>query len=634
MKRFLGIFSLSLMLFALLAGCSQKAGVAFTPGTYSATASGMHGPLTVEATFSADAITNVVVTSNVETPGVGDAAIKKVPAAIVEHQSLGVDSVSGATITSVAIKTAVTDCVRQAGGNPNRMQAYNPEPQEDIELTADVVIVGGGGAGLAAAITALENGASVIVVEKMGFVGGNSVVAGGIYNAPNPEYQDYATFPGSDAIVEAVLAQEPVNPLHAQLLDTVRREYAAYKASDKTLFDSPSLFALQTWNGGDRVGDLAMVKIMCDNALDGIKWMESMGMEFEPRITLASGSLYPRTHNAVLPNGAGYFVAFESKLAEFDNYTLLLDTNADSLIMDGNRVVGVNATGKDGNSVTLHANNGVILATGGFAGNVELRRQYCEGEKWPDLGPNLPTSNMPGVTGDGIFFARDAGAELVNMDQIQLLHVCNPTTGATYDLILTVADLFVNKEGKRFVREDGRRDEISQAIMKQTDGLMYIVFSADFAPDPSQLVTLGSMSLEYLLENNLSGYVSANTLEELAEKIGVPADALIQSVADFNSYVDGSAVDPLGHTVFQGNKIETPPFYAYPRSPAAHHTMGGVLIDEYCRALDANNEPVPGLYCAGEITGVLHGGNRIGGNAIVDFIVFGRIAGESAAMMR
>ena len=654
MKRTLGLLLCLLMVFAALAGCAQtadtpdptpvpdageqtpdaggeeeEAGALFTPGTYTATVTAMHGPLTVEVTFSEDAITNAAVTSNVETPGVGEIAVERIPAAIVEHQSLDVDSVSGVTITSAAVKAAVEDCVEQAGATADDLQPYTPEPAEDMDLTADVIIVGGGGAGLASAITALENGASVILIEKMGFLGGNSIVAGGIYNAPDPEEQDYAEFPGSDTLVEEILAQEPVSDLHAEMLEIVKQEYAEYQASDKTLFDSPTFFALQSWNGGDKIGDLAMMRIMCDNALEGLEWMESLGMEFQPGVVLASGSLYPRTHNAVMPNGTGYIAAFENKLAEFDNYTELLDTEATGLIMDGDKVVGVNATGKDGNTVTLHANNGVILATGGFAGNVELRQEYCEGEKWPDLGAHLPTSNMPGVTGDGIFFARDAGAQLVNMEQIQLLHLCNPTTGATYDI--TETDLFINKEGKRFVREDGRRDEISQAILAQTDSIMYIVFSADYAPDPEQAFSLGGMSLQYMLDNNVSGYVAADTLEELAEKIGVPADALIQSVEEFNSYVDGTATDPLGRIVFQGKKVETGPFYAYPRSPAVHHTMGGVLIDEYCRALNADNQPVPGLYCAGEITGVLHGGNRIGGNAIVDFVVFGRIAGESAA---
>lgn len=634
MKKRLCILLCMLLALTPLLGLAEAAAPAkgaYTEGSYTITVNAMHGPLTVKVTVSKDAITDIQVTSHVETPGVGDVAVEQIPKAIVEAQSLAVDTVSGVTITSRAILGAVEECLKKAGGD---MEALTKAPEKakaaDSELTADVVIVGGGGAGLVSAITALEKGASVILIEKMGFLGGNSIVAGGIYNAPDPSKQDQAEFPGDlESYITNILAEEPLSDLHKELLTKIAADFEEYKKSDKKMFDSPEFFAVQTWNAGDRVADLNMVYLMCKSSLEGMKWLEGMGMEYKPQIFLASGSLYPRTHYAVKPNGTGYFDAFEAKLAKEANYTQLMNTTGKSLIMEGDKVVGVNAEGKDGNKVTLHATKGVILATGGFGGNVALRQEYCEGEKWPDLGPSVPTSNMPGVTGDGIFMARDAGAQLVNMEQIQLLHACNPITGATYDIV--AADCFINQEGKRFVREDGRRDEMSKAILAQTGGIMYSVFSADFAADPTTTKALGGMSLQYMLDNNVSKYVQADTLEELAEKLGMPPEALVQTVKDFNSYVDGAAKDPLGRVAFSGIKIEKAPFYACPRSPAVHHTMGGVLIDQQTHALNAEGKPVPGLYCAGEITGVLHGGNRVGGNAIVDFVVFGRIAGENAA---
>ncbi|MDD4080581.1 MAG: FAD-dependent oxidoreductase, partial [Eubacteriales bacterium] len=395
--------------------------------------------------MSQDAITDIKVLGHVETPGVGDVAAEQIPAAILAFQSLAVDAVTGVTITSNAVKRAVEACLADAGGDLAALKAEIEKPvAADIELTADVVIVGGGGAGLVSAITALENGASVILIEKMGFLGGNSIVAGGIYNAPDPSKQDQASFPGDlDSYVENILSQEPVSELHGEMLASIAKDFEEYKKSGKTMFDSADFFAVQSWNAGDRVGHLDMMKLMCDNALDGLKWMEGMGMAYRPQIFLASGSLYPRTHYAVMPNGTGYFDAFERTLQGKENYTQLMDTTGKSLIMEGEKVVGVIAEGKDGNKVTLNANNGVIMATGGFGGNVALRQEYCEGEKWPDLGPAVPTSNMPGVTGDGIFMARDAGAQLVNMDQIQLLHACNPMTGATYDIV--AADCFINQ---------------------------------------------------------------------------------------------------------------------------------------------------------------------------------------------
>jgi succinate dehydrogenase/fumarate reductase flavoprotein subunit len=238
---------------------------------------------------------------------------------------------------------------------------------------------------------------------------------------------------------------------------------------------------------------------------------------------------------------------------------------------------------------------------------------------------------VPGNTGDGIFMALDVGAELVNMDQIQLLHLCNPQTGATYDITAaSLEGIFVNKEGKRFVREDGRRDEISKAILEQTDGIMYLVFSADYTPDASAARTFGGQTLQYYLDNKLSGYVKGETLDDLAAELGMPADELKKTVDEYNACVAGDAKDSVGRVSF-GAPLLQGPYYAYPRSPAVHHTMGGVRVDTQSHALDKDGNPIPGLYCAGEITGNLHGGNRLGGNAIVDFTVFGKNAGENAA---
>ena len=600
------------------------------PGTYTSTVNGMFGPLTMEMVITDGKIESAQVTDHDETPGVGEQAALLIPQFIVEKQSLAIDAVTGATNTSRAVLRAAEECLTQAGADVASFQAGVTAPApEKKEMNADVVIVGGGGAGLSAAVTAVHEGASVILIEKAGLLGGNSIVAGGIYNAPDPEKQGRADVKGDlHSLVEAALAEEPVSEEHKALQDEVRKEYEAYLATGGKLFDSANWFALQTWNGGDKLADLPIVRLLADNAYDSLKWLESQGMEFSPDITPGAGSLYMRTHAAVLPNGTGYIKAFRQSLDGKPNYTQLLETTGKSLIIENGEVTGVIALDREGNELTLRAGKGVILATGGFAGNVELRQEYCEGEKWPDLGSSVPTSNMATVTGDGIFMARDAGARLVNMDQIQLLPYCNPYTGATYDICRpSLAGIFLNTNGERFVREDGRRDEMSRAIIAQPEGYMYMVFSADSAPDPSAAGMLGGHDLTYYLENNLSGYVKGETVEELAEKINVPAENLKATLDAYNTYVDGAA-DPLGRITYQF-KLETGPFYAYPRKPAVHHTMGGVWVDEHMRALTAEGTPVPGLYCAGEITGSVHGSNRLGGNAIVDFTVFGRIAGQS-----
>lgn len=632
-KRTLSLFLAGAMVLSLAACTTKepeetKTAGSYTPGTYTATVSGMHGPMTVEVTVTEDRIENVNVTENVETPGLVDWPVRLIPERVVEAQSLAVDTVTGVTISSRAILNGVETALKGAGMDVTALkQPIEKTPAEDAEYTADVIIVGGGGAGLSAAIAATDEGSSVVLIEKTGFLGGNSIVAGGIYNCPDPDLQDHAEFSGDvDSLIEDALAEEPVNDQHKALQDAVRADFEAYKASDKTLFDSANWFALQTWNGGDKVGSLDHLQVFADNAFPALEWLESMGMEFSDTISTGSGSLYPRTHRAMTPNGTGYFIAFEDTLADRTGlYTQLMETEGKSLIMDGDKVVGVNAVGKDGNKVTLHANKGVILATGGFAGNVELRQQYCEGEKWPNLGADLITTNMPGVTGDGIFMAQDAGAELINMEQMQLLPFCDPTTGATFNIMGT--DCYINKEGKRFVREDGRRDEMSKAIIEQTDGMMYVVMSTD---DASTRKSLGGMTLQYYVDNNLYGYMMSDNLTDLAEQMGVPVDTFLQTIADFNAHVESGEKDEFGRVTYS-SKIEGNVYYAYPRKPATHHTMGGVNVDTETHALRADGTVIEGLYCAGEITGNLHGANRLGGNAIVDFCVFGRMAGTNAA---
>lgn len=627
----MGIRKTLAMVLALVLALSLCAVSLAEEKTSTYTANGMMGAMTLELTTKDGKIADLKVTENVETPGIGGYAADVMTKRIVESNSLAVDTVAGATVTSRAILKHVEDMLKEQGIDVAPFKAAAEKAKaEDTEMTADVVVVGGGGAGLAAAVAATNKGANVILIEKMGFLGGNSIVAGGIYNSPDPELQDKAEVHGEPhALVEKAIAEEPVSDAHKALIEAVKADYEAFKKTDKTLFDSANWFALQTWNGGDKVANLDMVKTMTANAYDALNWVKSMGMEFEPVISHGAGSLYPRTHQAVKPNGVGYIDAFNETLAKQQNYTCLMNTEGKELIMENGKVVGVKAVTRDGANVTLRANMGVILATGGFAGNVELREKYCVSEKWPYLGSKLPTSNVAGVTGDGIFMAEKAGANLINMEQIQLLHMCNPKSGATYDINRTYSNaIFVNKEGNRFVREDGRRDDMSKAIIAQPDSVMYMVLSADAIPDPTTSLTLGGQTIQYYVENKVSGYVKADTLEELADTLGLPKEAFLKTVEAYNKAVDSNAADEFGRVSY-GTKLVTAPYYAYPRSPAAHHTMGGVEVDTQTRALTKDGAVIPGLYCAGEITGNLHGGNRLGGNAIVDFTVFGRIAGEA-----
>lgn len=461
------------------------------------------------------------------------------------------------------------------------------------------------------------------------FLGGNLTVFGGIYNSPDLAKQSKMEM--SNAIKETIensINVEPVNDVHAKAIELVKADYEKWQANGSVgLFDSASWFALQTWNSGDKVANKELVDVMCNSAFDGLNWLENIGVEFSDKITQGAGSLYQRTHGAIKPNGSGFITAYIETLKKYgDKVTILLETPAEELILEGKRVVGVKAKDKFGNAYTINANNGVILATGGFAGNVELRQEYCEGENWKDLSEKVLTTNLKAITGDGIIMAREIGVNLIDMDQIQLLHLGNAFTGSTKGVIPYKGRnsdevIFVNSNGDRFVAEDGRRDVMCNAILKQDGGYYWMIHD-------SKNIDPNSPEAENYIKG---GYLyRAETLEVLADMIGMSKENLIESVNQFNNAVE-KGVDELTGRKLLVTKIEEGPFFAAKRVPSAHHTMGGVQIDTEARVYFEDGSIVEGLYAAGEVTGGIHGGNRVGGNAVDDTVVFGRIAGYNAA---
>jgi len=579
------------------AGAAKTSGMSYKAGVYEGTGQGNNGPIKVKVTLSDSAIKAIEVVEQGETESISSEAFKSIPAAIVAKQSLAIDIVSGATHSSEGILEAVEKALAAAGADIAALKSAAPKAgakKEAVVKTADVIIVGGGGAGLAAAVEATALGANVIVLEKTAILGGNTLVNGGIYNCPDPALQ------------------EPAG-----------------------IKDSVELFIKQTYEGGDRQADLKLVTVLCSKAYDGLQWLKGLGVKFQDAITQGPGSLYPRTHDTVNGTGADLIKAYVATLAgRTGSCEIITNMTGKSLIVENGKVVGVAATDSAGNPATFRARKDVILATGGFAGNVDMRVKYCQGDKWPDLGPNLKTSNMAGVTGDGIRMAEAVGANLVDMDQIQLLHMCSPKNGSTDGNTIkcksVTSIIFVNQEGKRFVREDGRRDEISKATLQQTGSVMYAIESADGNPGTyDQMLTHdGRTYTKAIADGDL---FSAPTVKELALKIGADPANLQAALDDYNANVQsGAKKDAFGRTTFV-NKIVTGPFIATPRCPAAHHTMGGVQIDTACRVLRSDGTVIEGLLAAGEVTGDIHGGNRLGGNAVVDTVVFGRIAGQTAA---
>ena len=658
MKKLLAL----LLTAALCAGlCSVSvaeapAKTAMVPGTYEGSAQGMNDVLTVSVTVTEDKIEDVQVTAHQETPGIGaplgygtdgaegDTPIAVIPSRIVENQSITVDSVTGATITSYAVMGAVKDALTKAGANTAEWQikAEKAAP-EAFEETADVVVLGGGGAGLAAAISALENGAeSVIIVEKCGAVGGDTLVCGAIYNCPDEELQSKGTMTEAQHnTIKAAIEREAVSDDHKALQETVAAELKAYEEAGRTdIFDSDAWYALQTYDGGDDVAELDLVKVLTFKARDGYDWINSLGMEFLDKIGQGAGALWQRTHTSTRPMGTGFISTYVDVLKAYgDKVTLHTSTTAKSIVKDeSGKVVGATAEDVNGNTYTFTANKGVVLATGGFAANAKMAQAYNTSGKWGDLSKVKTTNRYACSQGDGIELATAIGSDLNQMEQIQLLYLGNVKDGSltkypTRVVSHTDQEIFINKEGKRFVQEDGRRDQICLASLEQTDGMFYFLESGDGADfeDIDTAVSADGFSLRFLEEQ---GYIYvADTLEELVEKLNaaganMDVETLKATIDAFNTCVENDSDPEFGRTLFS-TKLEKGPWVATPRQACLHHTMGGVKIDTECRVLDTNGDVIPGLVAAGEVTGGIHGANRLGGNAVVDTVVFGKLAGET-----
>ena len=603
------------------ASTSSDAGVS---GDFTGTAKGFGGDVSVTLTLTDGAITGCTAEGKEETQGVGSEAIAKMPGAIAESGSIAVDGVSGATITSTAIKEAAAAALTAAGLNPDdyKTAVENNATAEDSTVDADVVVVGAGGAGMTAAITAAAEGKSVVILESQSMVGGNSVRATGGMNAGKTVYQDENEF-GESAGVEKTLktAAEKYadNETITALAKTVSEQWAAYQANPTGYFDSVELMELDTMIGGKGINDPELVETLCANSADAIDWLDEHGITLH-NVSSFGGASVKRIHRPVNAEGktvsvGSYMIPLLQENCEKAGVKMMLDTTATEILTDANgAAVGVKATGASGETVTVNA-KAVILASGGFGANLDMVVKYK-----PEL-KGFMTTNAPGIQGQGIEMAEAIGAATVDMDQIQI----HPTVEANTAALITEGlrgdgAILINEEGQRFIDEVGTRDVVSAAEIAQTGSYSWLV--VDQAMADASSVIQGYIKKGYT--------VTGTTYEELGKAMGVDAAAFAETMEKWNGYVEAKNDPDFGRTSF-ANPLNAAPYYAVKVTAGVHHTMGGLKINANTEVLNEKGEVIPGLFAAGEVTGGVHGANRLGGNAVADFTVFGRIAGAAAS---
>lgn len=591
MKKVLSLL-LVLMLILGMTGCGQAAPTpeqkqpkqSIADGTYEGTGTGRGGNIVVKLTIADNKISNIEVKDHHESQGLSE-AMNIMSKEILATNSIDVDAVSGATLTSAGFRMAVKDAFAKTGADASTLiptQAIETEKRES-EYSADVIVIGAGGAGLTAAITAADNGASVIVLEKMPIQGGNTLISGGEYAAPGNWIQ-----------------------------------------SQEGIEDNTELFYNDILKGGDNENDPALVKVLAENALAGATWLKDyIGMEFEDSMLFFGGHSVKRS--LVPKDATGYeMISKLTQRLEERNVPLHKNTAATEFIQNQEgKVTGVKAQFGE-QTITYNANKAVILATGGFGANIDMRIQYNE-----KMNEKILSTNSVGSKGDGLVMAEKIGAQLVDMGYIQTYPTCDVQSGALLyvgDVRMEGRSILVNKEGHRFVEELERRDVISNAVIEQTGGVSYMFW------DKSAMEDTGLDKVHEAEYNGLilrKKLVKAETIEEAAAFFEIDANELKKTVENYNQYAkDGKDLEfnKRGKLVPFGEG----PYYIMVSKPAVHHTMGGVKINTDAQVLNTNGEIIEGLYAAGEVTGDIHGTNRLGSDAIADITVFGRIAGENA----
>lgn len=462
------------------------------------------------------------------------------------------------------------------------------EPKVDAQENAyDVIVIGSGAAGLSAAVEAKNAGSSVVVIEKMGFIGGSTLLSGGEMAAPNNWIQ-----------------------------------------KNEGIEDSADLFYEDIMNGGGNIANEDLVRVLADNALEAAEWLkDDIKVTFEDKMLFFGGHSVKRSLVPLDETGAEIVNKLKAVCDE-QGIEIVTNEKAVELVMNEGKVSGVKC--ESGNEYT--ANKGVVLATGGFASSVEMRNEYN-----PAYGEGFLSTASVGATGDGIKLATAVGAGLTGMEYIQPYPVCDITSGLLLyvgDIRLDSRAILVNIDGERFVEELGTRDQISNAVLAQEGSVSYMFWDED-GMRATNYDVLHEKEFNKLVEDG--HLVKADTIEEACAFFGINYENMMETLKTWNENAakdeaNGKEIDEFHYrSKMTAFNLEEGPYYFMVSTPSIHYTMGGVTINTNAEVLDEAGNVIPGLYAAGEVTGGIHGTNRLGSDAIADCVVYGRIAGKSAA---
>ncbi len=578
-KSLIWVLILMMLTVGVLAGCSKaeetKSEAVFTAGTYEGEGQGHAGIIKVSVVVNETEIEKIDIVEFNDSEFAVDPANQLVER-ILEANSGQVDAIAGASITSKGVLDAVNAALAQAYVAGAGQTVASTEASEEAakleDKETDIVIIGAGGAGLTAAIEATQNGAKVIVVEKMPMVGGNTKYATGGLNAAETSVQ-----------------------------------------KEKGIDDTVAIFIEDTMKGGGNINNPELVKVLAERSAETVEWLMSIGADLTD-VGRMGGASKDRTHRPTggAPVGQHVVDVLYAKAQEL-GIEVLLESKVVEIIGDSTAVNGVVVETANGNfNINSKA---VIIATGGFSADNELVSQFDPALK------GYGTTNHPGATGDVLSFAKNLNLSYVDMEQIQT----HPTVMPSNNYMITEAvrgngAILVNREGKRFVNELDTRAVVSDALLAQEGASGYLFF--DQSVRESLKAIEGYYKKGFLIEGE--------TIEAIATELNVDPAVLQETVETYNTYVAGGTDTDFARQDMPRN-LSVGPYYAVEVAPAIHHTMGGLKITTNGEVLNDSDVVVNGLYAAGEVTGGVHGNNRLGGNAMADITIFGRIAGKNAA---